>query len=388
MSAEPPDRGAYQQWQRQHEGMLEPALAQSIYLFIMTAGRGIYITESDINELREFAAMLDVDLSEYTNEALMDKAIFSDAKGLIEKEFWRQFFIETRPTNLEAKLTEEILEREDEILERIGERAIESIINTEEFKQMFQEALTKLHEEREGERATTGKGGLIEGVNELAERISKLEADIASLKAQRDQIADESEKRVSGIQEERSEPIETGGVFKLAISVDRNWVVAVNDYDDSLLINEKREREDGGDITVEISDGSGSVTWKVRATKIGHSILYERTKNVIGEFLLKGSVSTDLTYSFPGENEERDFIPEITGGKIKVRDEWTLERGGLFNKKYEKILTFTVGSSSWSVEVETRMGNVKNLKFALIDLMDMILLSGETIREKDDRTLQ
>ena len=388
MSAEPPDRGAYQQWQRQHEGMLEPALAQIIFLFFLTIGRGIYITESDINELREFAAMLDVDLSEYTNEALRDKTIFSDAKGLIEREFWRQFFIETRPTNLETKLTGEILEREDEIIERIGERAIESIINTEEFKQMLQEALTKVHEEGEGERATTGKGGLIEGMNELAERISKLEADMASLKAQRDQTTNGSGKRTSRIQEEGSEPVETGGVFKLAISVDRNWVVSVSDVDDSLLIKEKREREDGGDITVGISDGSGSVTWKVRATKIGHSILYERTKKVIGEFLLKGSVFTDLTYSFPRENEERNFIPEITGGKIKVRDEWPLERGGLFNKKYEKILTFTVGSSSWSVEVETRIGNIQNLKFALIDLMDMILLSGETIGEKDGRTLQ
>jgi len=388
MTAEPPDRGAYQQWQRQHEGMLESALKQSIYLFVMTAGRGIYITESDINELREFAAMLDVDLSEYTNEALRDKTIFSDAKGLIENEFWRQFFVETRPTNLETKLTESILEREDEMVERVVERAIENMTNTEGFKQMLQEALTKVHGEGEGERATTEKGGLIEGVNELAEKVSKLEAGMASLKAQKDQMANESEKRVNGIQEERPEPIETGEVSKLAISVDRNWVVGVNDFDDSLLIKEKREREDGGDITVEISNGSGSVTWKARTTETGHSALYERTKKVIGEFLLKGSVSTDLTYSFPEENEERNFLPEITGGKIKVRDAWPLERGGLFNKKYEKILTFTVGSSSWSVEVETRIANVRDFKFALIDLMDMILLSGETIGGKDGRTLQ
>jgi len=388
MTAEPPDRGAYQQWQRQHEGMLEPALAQSIFLFIMTMGRGIYITESDINGVREFAEMLDVDLSEYTNEALMDKTIFSDAKGLIEKEFWRQFFVDTRPTNLEIKSMEEMLGREDEIVERIGEKAIRNMTDTEEFKQMLQEALTKVHEEGEGERTASGKGDLIEGVNELAEKVSKLEAGMASLKAQKDQMANESEKRVNGIQEERPEPIETGEVSKLAISVDRNWVVGVNDFDDSLLIKEKREREDGGDITVEISDGSGSVTWKARTTKIGHSALYERTKKVIGEFLLKGSVFTNLTYSFPGENEERDFLPEITGGKIKVRDAWPLERGGLFNKKYEKILTFTVGSSSWSVEVETRITNVRDFKFALIDLMDMILLSGETTGGKDGRSLQ
>jgi len=120
----------------------------------------------------------------------------------------------------------------------------------------------------------------------------------------------------------------------------------------------------------------------VKATKLGHSALYERIKNIMIEFFAKGEVSTNLTYSLPKENEERNFTPEIKQGKVWATDNWSTERG-IFNKKYEKPLTFIVGRSSWKVEVETKY-DVKGLKSALMDMMNMILLSGETEMRKDD----
>ena len=120
------------------------------------------------------------------------------------------------------------------------------------------------------------------------------------------------------------------------------------------------------------------MVWKVNTTKLGHSQLYERIKKLLLEFLGEGRVSSEQSYSFPGEGENRNFSPEIKGGKVKSIDNWA-PRKGLFNREYEQTLTFMVGESSWSVDVKMKNSDVVSFKKILEELMAMILLSGDEV---------
>jgi hypothetical protein len=270
-------------------------------------------------------------------------------------------------------------------MNNLTEKVIERTITSSPYMQKIQEILSRKMTQEE----TVSNSELTETVNELTNKINEMTNEFMEIKKKMEKTrpakTNDSPKIRESEDTESSEsaPINTEQISKIEMSVVRTWLIRVNDADDSVYIQEKREKEEGGDINVEMTDGSGSVIWKVKATKLGHSALYERIKSIMIEFFAKGEVSTNLTYSLPNENEERNFTPEIKQGKVWATDSWSTERG-LFNKKYEKSLTFVVGRSSWKVEVETKMYDVKGLKSALMNLMDMILLSGETEARKDD----
>ena len=152
-----------------------------------------------------------------------------------------------------------------------------------------------------------------------------------------------------------------------------------------------RENETGGKITVEITDGEGSYSWDVTCTKEGHVELYDRTKGLFMQFLRKGVVESDVMYSWPKDPKSRVFSPDFSKFGIECHDSWP-DNMPMFMRTYFKELTFTVGKSRWSVSVEidrksvTSKGlgfrdAVRDFRFSLKELMEMILLSGEEIRK-------
>jgi hypothetical protein len=344
-----------------------------------------FITEIDVNKLLTFRGVAvnfsgeEVDIP----DNLMDYRQFVDAKGKIIGAITREIK-RGDPRNLDYGVVQESMMD----MNNLTEKVIEKTITSSPYMQKIQEILSRKMTQEEEEQ-TVSNSELTETVNELTNKINEMTNEFIEIKKKMEktkpaETIDSPKIRESeDTESSESVPMNTEQISKIEMSVVRTWLISVNDADDSVYIQEKREKEEGGDINVEMTDGSGSVIWKVKATKLGHSALYERIKNIMIEFFAKGEVSTNLTYSLPNENEERNFTPEIKQGKVWATDSWSTERG-LFNKKYEKSLTFVVGRSSWKVEVETKMYDVKGLKSALMNLMDMILLSGETEARKDD----
>lgn len=343
-----------------------------------------FITEIDVNKFLTFRGVAvnfsgeEVDIP----DNLMDYRQFVDAKGKIVGAITREIK-RGDPRNLDYGVVQESMID----MNNLTERVIEKTITSSPYMQKIQEILSRKMAQEEEEQ-TVSNSELTETVNELTNKINEMTNEFIEIKKKMEKTRPAETSDSTKIQKSEdtesseSAPMNTEQISKIAMSVVRTWRIRVNDADDSIYIQEKREKEEGGDVNVEMTDGSGSVIWKVKATKLGHSALYERIKNIMIEFFAKGEVSTNLTYSLPKENEERNFTPEIKQGKVWATDNWSTERG-IFNKKYEKPLTFIVGRSSWKVEVETKY-DVKGLKSALMDMMNMILLSGETEMRKDD----
>lgn len=174
-------------------------------------------------------------------------------------------------------------------------------------------------------------------------------------------------------------------------NVIRLWGVEANGVSGEMEIDEMRENEMGGRINVQVTDGEGSFAWSVYCTKGGQVELYDRIKGLFTIFLKKGIVESDVMYSWPIDPKSRVFAPDFSEFGIICRDNWP-DNLPMFMGKYTKELTFTVGGSSWSVNIEIDKRNaeskghnfksaVRDFRFAAKELMEMILLSGEEVKD-------
>ncbi|MDA8055733.1 MAG: hypothetical protein M0Z77_08840 [Thermoplasmatales archaeon] len=332
-----------------------------------------FVTEVDIEKLLIFEGVAE----NWSGEEItipdnpMDHRQFTKIKGEIVGAITREIK-RGDPRNLEYEAVENAMMD----MNNLTANVIEKVVTSEPFVQRIQEAIAK--RTSQGEESNEDLVGAVNQLNheftEVKEKLEKME------KVQSARSVTPLEKP-----KESHEPVQE--ILKISLKVKRTWGIKANDADNSIDIHEKREKEEGGDINVEMTDGNGSVIWKVRTTQLGHSVLYERIKKVLVEFLAVGEISTDLTHSLPKENEGRNFMPEMKNGSVWMIDNWPVKRG-LFNQKYERPLSFIVGSSSWTVDIRMKMSDVIDVKSALTGLMDMILLSGEETSKNDNRSFK
>jgi hypothetical protein len=332
-----------------------------------------FITEIDVEKLLMFKGVAenwsDDEITLPNN--LMDHRQFAETKGGIVGAITREIK-RGDPRNLEYEAVENSMLD----MNNLTANVIEKVITSEPFVQRIQESIAKRTSQEEGSNED-----LVGAVNQLNQELTEVKEKVVKMEKV------ESARYIAPLEkpEKFHEPVRE--ILKISLKVKRTWGIKANDADNSIDIHEKREKEEGGDINVEMTDGNGAVIWKVRTTQLGHSVLYERIKKVLVEFLAVGKISADLTYSLPKENEERNFMPEMKNGNVWLIDNWPVKRG-LFNQKYERSLSFIVGSSSWTVDIRMRMSDVIDVKSALTGLMHMVLLTGEETIKNDNRSFK
>jgi hypothetical protein len=331
-----------------------------------------FVTELDVEKLLIFKGVAenwsDDEITLPNN--LMDHRQFAETKGEIVGAITREIK-RGDPRNLEYEAVENAMMD----MNNLTANVVEKVITSEPFAQRIQESIAKKTSQEDSKEDFVGAvNQLNQELTEVKEKLEKMEK-IQPAKAM---ISDDKTRVLPETPRE---------VLKISLKVKRKWGIKANDADNSIDIHEKREKEEGGDLNVEMTDGNSSIIWKVKTTQLGHSVLYERVKKVLVEFLATGEISTDLTYSFPKENEERNFKPELRSGSVWFMDNWPVKRG-LFNQKYERPLTFLVGRSSWTVDIRMKVSDVQGLKSGLTSLVDMVLLSGEEVCQNDGRSFK
>lgn len=166
--------------------------------------------------------------------------------------------------------------------------------------------------------------------------------------------------------------------LSLAMKVDRFWAVRTRDIDDSIDVREVRGKEGGGELNLTVSAGAGNLYWIIDSTPEGQSILYERLKKSIVEFMETGSVHSDLMYSMPREGETRIFAPRITNGQIYVKDGWIQEKG-VFSREYSSLLIVSIGESRFTIDFRLKLSQIERFKELVKELVNRILLSGDEV---------
>lgn len=321
-----------------------------------------FVTEIDVSKLLIFRrvaeAWSDEEISLPNN--LMDVRQFNDTKGEIAGVITREIK-RGDPRNLEYEAVRDSMLDMNNLTANVTEK----VMTSEQFMKNVRGSIEKKADRGIQEEEIVGS------INQIGTELSRLSERLDRL---------EKIDRPTSTSNGKDVNPEKDGAFKevrkVELNVPRSWSVRANDVDESFVVEEKRGKEEGGDLSVEISDGQGSLVWKVRSTKLGHSLLYERVKKLFLELLGEGRISTDLSYSLPDEEEKRNFSPETREGRVWLMDNWTL-RKGLFNREYEQTLTFRVQDSSWSVDVRMKNSEVVSFKRTLENLMAKILLSGE-----------
>ena len=325
-----------------------------------------FVTEMDITRLLYFKGIAESWSDEEIELPgnLMDVRQFNDCKGRIVASILTEIK-RGDPRNLEYEVVQDSMLDMNNLTAAVTEK----VMSSDHFIKKVQESLENKEDK-----------GISEG--EVEASINLIETELSGL-SRRLNILENSEgsSHHSDNEEFKQKKVESPKETKMIeINVNRSWSVRVSDADKSFIIKEKRGKEEGGTLNVEISDGLGSLVWKVNTTKLGHSQLYERIKKVLLEYLSEGSVSSEQNYSFPVERENRNFSPEIRGGRVISIDNW-VPRKGLFNREYEQALTLTVGESSWSVDIRMKNSDVASFKKTLEELMAMILLSGDEVTD-------
>ena len=316
-----------------------------------------------------FAESEDMELDIEVPANPYDRFAFSEFCGEIIKEIEREIK-RSDPRNLEAEATKDALKNLNlsalEVVREIAPQKVEDAIKRDGITQKaagrteVENALNKLNEKDE----------------DKDQRISALELEIQKMKNGPPQVPSQ----VSGL-------LHAGPAvpdrLPLKLKVERFWTLKLRDIDDSPRVTETRGKEDGGDISVELSNGSGNFKWNVHATPSGQSVLYERMKKVLLDFLETGRVKSDLTYALPSGNEERSFAPEQREGQVHITSSWEPVRG-LFSREYTTDITMRIGESSWSVNVRMKLNEVEKFKQILVEVVNEVLLTGEVERGTDD----
>lgn len=294
-----------------------------------------------------------------------DRFAFSEFCGsivkIIELEIKR-----SDPRNLEAEATKGALKSLNlsalEVIREVAPAKVEEAIKRDrtvqksENREDLENAVNELNE-KDGEKDR---------------RIAALEADIEKLKS-----APVPAPLTVPTQPERARPW-VPDRLPLKMKVERFWTLKLKDIDDSPRIMETRGKENGGNIPVQVSIGDGNFTWIVITTPEGQSVLYERFKKILIDFLVTGKVKSDLTYSVPSENERRTFAPEVMDGQVSMERHWEPVRG-IFSKEITRDVGVRIGDSSWTVNVRMKLNEVEKFKEVAVELVTRILLTGEVV---------
>ena len=365
------------------------------------------ITDYDVHFIMEYEEMADkftegnldiADLELNTVDDYKDPEKFHKLKGRIKGAFIEQIRTDY-PKNLEFETYKDVmLDVNTTLSDSISEMTkspefLDKIMKMDESR--IKSVLGKNNDEAMGE--------INEALGEMVKKIEDQQKEISELKARMQspgQTPMESLPKTAVPQPSKpvaEEHIDEGNpnvdyeMRPIKMTVTRAWGVAANEVSGEMEISEMRENETGGKITVGITDGEGSYSWDVTCTKEGHVELYDRTKGLFMQFLRKGVVESDVMYSWPKDPKSRVFSPDFSKFGIECHDSWP-DNMPMFMRTYFKELTFTVGKSRWSVSVEidrksvTSKGlgfrdAVRDFRFSLKELMEMILLSGEEIRK-------
>ncbi|MEM3191608.1 MAG: hypothetical protein QW292_05835, partial [Candidatus Parvarchaeota archaeon] len=264
-----------------------------------------FVTEIDISKLFMFRGIAESFAEEEIDigENITDYREFERVKGEIVAAITREIR-RGNPRNLQYEATEKAMED----MNALTGKTIEKIMQEEEFMQKMGEEFKKYINENK-----KMDPDIIRTINQMHNEIISLKRQIEEMKEERRNVLSELESLPSPPRVEK--PDETQPSI-LEFSKPRKWQVYVTDDGNIDILNEVRGNEEGGDIPVEITDGENSVLWKVKCTQQGHSILYERSKKIMNEYLLDGRVTTTLMYSYPQEGEKRIFSPEIRNGRV------------------------------------------------------------------------
>ncbi|MEM3192983.1 MAG: hypothetical protein QW292_13050, partial [Candidatus Parvarchaeota archaeon] len=326
-----------------------------------------FVTEIDIEKLYIFHSIAESWSGEKIkmSDNLTDRHEFEKTKGEIIAAITREIK-RGDPRNLEFESVEKSMKEMNDLTVKV----IGDILFSEDFINKVREGIIK--NDLQKSQVTEGHEEIIHAFDDLRQENEKLKMEIEKIK-ERASEPSSLPVHMSIISEE---------AHPLTFSVSRYWEVAVTDQGEIDITNEKREGEEGGDIRVRISDGENELVWPIYCMPSGHSILYERVKKLLSEFLLTGKILSSLTYSNPKDGEIRLFSPEIENGKVKYFDHWEV-RGSLFGSRYEKEITVEIGRSAWSFLVRLKTYDVPEFARNITTLINMILLSGEVV--SDDR---
>lgn len=164
----------------------------------------------------------------------------------------------------------------------------------------------------------------------------------------------------------------------LVMQVNRFWTVKTKDIDDSIWVQETRGKEGGGELNLTVSAGAGNLYWIVNSTPEGQSILYERLKKIMTEFMETGSVHSDLMYAMPREGETRIFTPRVTNGQIYTKDGWEPQKG-VFSREFSSLLIVSLGESRFTMDFKLRLSELAVFKGLIRELVNRVLLSGDEV---------
>ena len=368
---------AFKRYQEQVHRQIEEPLRRKIEHFMdhcCMEAEGI--TNTDIEELKEMAALMDPDeqigllrrIEDMDTGAsgLKDRQTALTAKGIIEGYIRSTWYEENRPRSTTADAIEQGLQhfREnsyEDFIKEHPEAAPKTTINEENLLKQIKDLSNSLEELRQNNEKMMQEMNKLRAINgqeiespipepENAQNVSKIIRNENLLK-----FRTERSWLVSFLDEEYKE-------------IDLEYAIkAPESFDGYIPLRISIENEDGG-RRVAMMQFDVHVSGKEQ-----YEMLFNRLRGIITQYLLTGEVDTSIPLH-EDFSEKMNFYPKLEGGDI-----WRLQIGKIDPRHFREdaVLAVTLGDGHLRYSVFVKREYLETFLDNVSDLVEIILKSGE-----------
>jgi hypothetical protein len=334
------------------------------------------ITNTDIEELKEMAALMDPDeqigllrrIEDMDTGAsgLKDRQTALTAKGIIEGYIRSTWYEENRPRSTTADAIEQGLQhfREnsyEDFIKEHPEAAPKTTINEENLLKQIKDLSNSLEELRQNNEKMMQEMNKLRAINgqeiespipepENAQNVSKIIRNENLLK-----FRTERSWLVSFLDEEYKE-------------IDLEYAIkAPESFDGYIPLRISIENEDGG-RRVAMMQFDVHVSGKEQ-----YEMLFNRLRGIITQYLLTGEVDTSIPLH-EDFSEKMNFYPKLEGGDI-----WRLQIGKIDPRHFREdaVLAVTLGEGHLKYSIFVKREDLETFVENISDLVELVLKSGE-----------
>jgi len=399
MPGYPSSETAFKRYQEQLHQQIQDPIRSKIEFFMTQTGQITrMITEEDIADLYEMAALFDPygdrkiverinELNNLSSKSLYDRETFAIAKGIIEGYIREEWYSENRPTNTTADAIQE---------------AVNKILETShtEYLKEHPEVVEKLMPIRDLEL-------LQQEIENLTKQLSEMEDNYDKLK----KILDEQTKVVRPEpktlekQEEKDEKIKQeikqetkeknveienikDKTKTLKFKTERIWQIGLNEIteepDIEFEIKYPENYSNYLPLIIAIRDEEHNRTFAqvefqvMIKDKESFDMFINRLKKITLDFLLTGEINTpDIVHNTFTENMR--WYPKTYNGKIAIYQIGKIET--MFMKE-EQELIISIGKSYIKYYIFLTKKTIEPFIKAFVDVIEMITASAEELEVK------
>jgi len=318
------------------------------------------ITDFEVATLIEMAEIVkveipkNIDLKKFENYLMI--------KGQIENRFWEDWHEENRPRNIKEENQKYFLDNVLQIAngdweKGHGVKKERTELDTNEIDNIINERLKDY-------ATKSDLNAIYENLNNLNNNINELKTLLLEKQEKKEgtEIKKENEKKDDAKKEIKE--------LKLEINVKRDWQIEI-DENDKIVYIESYFKNDLNNTQVILQIDEYFIKWNVFINDINSSdLLYSRLRDLILEFLNTGEIHSNIIV----HNRDFDkltFYPETSNNQI------VYYKSGAISNSREHSLTLKFSKSSIQINIYAK--KINNLLEGLIQLINMILLTGDPL---------